>query len=89
MFLTAGQPGSLTASYMALTDGELLHGREVKGAKFGNGARGASLLLCAYGPADPASHGIKGRGLLLVWDLSAPTAVPSAAMVRRCKLTLT
>lgn len=78
---TPGQPGSLTASYMALDDAQLTTGRVVRDTAFAPGSRGASLLLIAYAPSDARAHGVAGRGLMLVWDLSAPTADPLHAMV--------
>lgn len=78
---TPGQPGSLTQAYVALEDSDLTGGRAVTSSAFAPGARGASLLLVAYGPSDARAHGLAGHGLLLVWDLSAPVATPLHAMV--------
>ena len=80
---TPGQPGSLTASYMALDDSKLTAGRVVKDSMFASGSSSSSSssLLIAYAPSDIHSHGLAGRGLLLVWDLSAASPAVSHALV--------
>ena len=83
-----GAPGSLTAAYVALEEQEVTRGRRVAAAAFApeddaKGKRGGaarSSLLVAYAPRDARARGAAGRGVLLVWDLSAARRTITHAM---------
>lgn len=67
-----GQLGSLTSAYMALDVEGLTTGRRVTACAFeSNEGRSAKTLCVAYDRVSEKGKGVDGRGLLLVWDLSA------------------
>lgn len=80
--------GGLSNGLLALVYSDLLANRPVSSVAFAAGAGAEPLLLAAYGPVGAQlgseallkDHSLATKGLLCVWDLSAP-ATPRAILV--------